>query len=68
MNDQLIRLMKSYRGLNLPKMPIKAEILMAKYKVPEGKQLGSKLKKLEEEWLKNNFKISNQQVEQIMNN
>ena len=68
LNDQLIRLMRFYRGLNLPKMPIKAEILMAKYKVPEGKQLGSKLKKLEEEWLKNNFKISNQQVEQIMNN
>ena len=40
--------MRFYRGLNLPKMPIKAEILMAKYKVPEGKQLGSKLKKLEE--------------------
>ena len=29
---------------------------------PEGKQLGEKLKMIEEEWVKNNFKISDQQV------
>jgi|TARA_Y100000389_G_scaffold63615_1_gene59655 hypothetical protein len=39
---------------------------MSKYKIPEGKQLGKKLKMIEEEWVKNNFKISDQQVEYIV--
>ena len=33
-----------------------------------GKQLGLKLKKIEEEWVKNDFKISDEQIEQIVNN
>jgi poly(A) polymerase len=41
---------------------------MKKYEIPEGKQLGEKLKKIEKEWVKNNFKISDQQVENIINN
>jgi tRNA nucleotidyltransferase/poly(A) polymerase len=41
---------------------------MAKYKIPEGKQLGLKLKIIEEEWVKNDFKISDEQIEQIVNN
>ena len=49
-------------------MPITAKILMKKYKIPEGKQLGEKLKIIEEEWVKNNFKISDQQVDNIINN
>ena len=49
-------------------MPIKAELLMKKYEIPEGKQLGEKLSLIEEEWVKNNFKISDQQVENIINN
>jgi len=51
----------------VPKMPIGANILMEKYKIPEGKQLGTKLKLLEELWVKNNFQISDQQVENIVN-
>ena len=49
-------------------MPVKADTLMKKYKILEGKNLGDKLKMIEEEWVKNNFKISNQQVENIINN
>ena len=36
---------------------------MKKYKIPEGKQLGKKLKMIEEEWVKNDFKITDQQVD-----
>ena len=42
--------------------------LMKKYEIPEGKQLGKKLRTIEEEWVKNNFKISDQQVDNIINN
>ena len=41
---------------------------MKKYEIPEGKQLGEKLKSIEEQWVKNNFKISDQQLEVIINN
>ena len=49
-------------------MPIKAETIMNKYQIPEGKQLGSKLKLIEKEWVKNNFQITDQQVENIVKN
>ena len=49
-------------------MPIGADVLMTKYKIPEGKQLGTKLKMIEEEWVKNNFQISEKQVDNIINN
>ena len=49
-------------------MPIRANLLMTKYKIPEGKQLGKKLKNIEEEWVKNDFKISEQQVDYILKN
>ena len=49
-------------------MPIKADILMSKYKIPEGKILGNKLKLIEDIWVKNNFKISDNEVDNIINN
>ena len=49
-------------------MPVGAEFLMEKFNIPEGKQLGAKLKIIEEEWVKNNFQISDKQVNQIVNN
>ena len=49
-------------------MPVNADLLMSKYQIPEGKQLGFKLKRIEKEWIKNNFKISNQQIDNIVNN
>ena len=51
---------------NLPILPIGADTLMSKYKIPEGKQLGIKLKLIEEEWLKNNFKISDKEIDNIV--
>ena len=66
--NSLNELSKLYENRKTPVMPIKAELLMKKYEIPEGKQLGEKLSLIEEEWVKNNFKISDQQVENIINN
>ena len=38
---------------------------MSKYKIPEGKILGNKLKLIEETWVQNGFQISDKQVEKI---
>jgi len=49
-------------------MPIGADVLMTKYKIPEGKLLGDKLKIIEQRWVNNDFKISDQEVKNIIQN
>ena len=68
LDKKLIELIKIYKDKISLIMPVGAEVLMKKYNIPEGKQLGFKLKIIEEEWVKNNFKISDEQIEQIVNN
>ena len=67
-DKKLIELIKLYKDKTSPIMPVGANVLMMKYKISEGKQLGLKLKIIEEEWVKNDFKISDEQIEQIVNN
>jgi len=67
--DSILKeLVKHYEIMDIPKMPINADFLMKKYEIPKGKQLGEKLKIIEKEWVKNNFKISKLQVDNIINN
>ena len=61
-------LIEIYKDKKMPVMPIGADILMKKYKIPVGKQLGIKLKIIEEHWVNNNFYITDQQVDSIINN
>ena len=67
LDNDIIELLNLYRNKVKPTLPVKADILMKKYKIPEGKLLGDKLKLIEEEWVNNNFKISDQQIEIIAN-
>jgi len=67
-DNHLIGLIKLFKEKSIPIMPIKADILMSKYKIPEGKMLGNKLKLIEDIWVKNNFKISDNEVDNIINN
>ena len=67
-DKKLIELIDLYIDKNIPSMPIAANILMSKYQIPEGKELGSKLKMIEEEWVNNNFQISDKQIKNIINN
>ena len=64
----IMDLIHLYKNKSIPKMPIGADTLMTKFNIPEGKQLGTKLKTIEEEWVKNNFKISDKQITYIVNN
>ena len=62
-NNKLLDLKKYLENLEKPKFPIKAKIIMEKYNLKEGKELGQKLKFLENLWVENSFNISEKDVE-----
>ena len=41
---------------------------MKKYNISEGKLLGIKLKQIEEKWINNDFKVSEKEVAQVLEN
>ena len=47
-DKKLIKLINTYKDKITPILPIKADLLMTKYNIPEGKTLGTKLKIIEE--------------------
>ena len=65
---KLIKLIDIFKSKQTPIMPLKADLLMEKYNIPEGKELGTKLKAIEEVWTNNNFKISEKEVLKIISN
>ena len=67
-DSKLLKMIKYFKDKNPPIMPLKANTLMEKYNILEGKKLGSKLKLIEEVWANNNFKISEKEVRKIVNN
>ena len=66
LENKLLKLIKIFKNKELPELKIGANILMSKYKIPEGKILGNKLKLIEETWVQNGFQISDKQVEKIV--
>ena len=65
---KLTNLIDIFKDKKIPIMPFKANLLMEKYNIPEGKELGAKLKAIEEIWTNNNFKISDKEVLKIVSN
>ena len=65
---KLLEMIEKYQQKVLPLLPLRAITLMTKYNIPEGKELGNKLKMIEELWVDNNFKISETEVLKIVNN
>ncbi len=61
-SNKLVELKKYFEKLEKPKFPIKTEIIMERYNLKEGKELGQKLKHLENLWVENNFNISEKEV------
>ena len=57
-----------FKDKEVPIFPIKAKNLMEKYNVVEGKLLGVKLKRIEEKWINNDFKVSEKEVAQLLEN
>ena len=64
-NKKLIELKEYFKNLEKPKFPLKANIIMEKYKIKEGGELGQKLRHLENLWVENSFKITDKQVDEV---
>ena len=67
-DNNLLEIIKSFKDKKIPIMPIKANYLIDKYNIPEGRELGSKLKMLEDFWSNNNFQISEKEIQKIIDN
>ena len=67
-DTKLVEMIENYQQKEFPLLPLRAITLMTKYNLPEGKELGHKLKMIEELWVDNNFKISEKEVLKIVNN
>ena len=67
-DNSLKELVEYYENSKVLVLPVSADLLMKKYEIPEGRQLGEKLKRIEEEWIKNNFRITDEQLNNIVNN
>jgi len=67
-DNKLIKLIETFKEKKTPVMPLKANTLMEKYHVLEGRKLGKKLKAIEEVWVNNNFKISEKEIQKIVSN
>jgi len=65
-DKKLFNLLELYKNMITPSLPVGANLLMTRYKIPEGRQLGSMLRLIEEEWIKNNFEISEKQIDNIV--
>ena len=67
-DKELIKLKEFFQTKEVPKFEIKANTLIEKYNYKEGKELGNKLKEIEEFWIENSFKISDKDLEKIVKN
>ncbi len=66
-DNKILRLIEKFQSQDLPSMPFGAKFLMEKYQIPEGISLGNKLREIEEEWVNNNFSLTEKHVDKIIN-
>tara|TARA_B100000579_G_scaffold115042_1_gene92172 strand:- start:141 stop:1415 length:1275 start_codon:yes stop_codon:yes gene_type:complete len=67
-DKNLIKLKTFFNIQQVPKFEIKAKTLIEKFNFKEGKELGAKLKEIEDFWVENSFKISDQELNKIVKN
>ena len=68
LDNNLLKLKTFFNNQEAPKLEVKAKTLIEKFNYKEGKELGDKLKEIEEFWIENSFKISDQELSKIVNN
>ncbi len=68
LDKKFLKLFNFFKDKNPPLLPLKANTLITKYNIPEGEKLGLTLKLIENKWIENNFKISEKEVQKLINN
>mgnify|MGYP001241069645 FL=1 len=66
LDKNLINLKIFFNNQEIPKLEVKAKTLIDKFNYKEGKELGAKLKEIEEFWIENSFKISDKELNKII--
>ena len=67
-DKNLIQLKEFFNSKEIPVLEVKAKTLIEKFNYKEGKELGDKLKEIEEFWIENSFKISDKDLNKIVKN
>ena len=67
-NKKIIKLINYFQDKNSPVLPIKGKDIIKKYNLKEGEIVGIKLREIEEKWISNDFKISNEEISKIFSN
>ena len=67
-DKKLFEMIEFFKNKEKPLLPLRAITLMTEYNISEGKELGVKLKKIEEKWVENDFEISKLEVQKIIKN
>ena len=68
LDKNLLKLKTFFNNQEVPKLEVKAKTLIEKFNFKEGKELGEKLKEIEEFWIENSFKISDHELNKIIKN
>ena len=68
LDKKIIKLKNYFDNQEVPRFEIKAKTLIENYNYKEGKELGNKLKEIEEFWIDNSFKISKEELNKIVKN
>jgi len=68
LDKKLIQLKEFFYKQEVPKLEIGAKTLIEKFSYKEGKELGNKLKEIEQFWIENSFKITDQELNKIVKN
>jgi len=66
LDKDLVKLKIFFSNQEIPSLKINANTLIEKFNYKEGKELGNKLKEIEEFWIENSFKISDQELNKII--
>ena len=67
-DNKIIKIKKFFNNQSAHKFNIKAKDLIEKFNMKEDRELGQKLKEIETFWIDNSFKITDKQIEKIIEN
>ncbi len=65
-DNSLNQYLDYFRYKESPVFPIKGEDLMKKFSIPEGKKIGELLKIIENIWIENDFKITEEEIKRVV--
>ena len=57
-----------FKDKEIPKLTVTGDDLINNYGIPQGEEVGKKLKQIESFWINNNFKITDKDLKKIIKN